>query len=155
MAFALIVAMTGQTDLFYRSNLQPRRPAKGVFGYSCHPMKSSKARICADVHLNLFYHCNTPAAQATIDLSDESIESRGSHALALVIRSMSGKLHCDRAVAFGSSMPAGNRQFRLRLFGYVFVLSYLLSPFSRSGHSCFKRGMDEHSLANHFHVLCK
>jgi hypothetical protein len=81
-----------------------------------------------------------PAVQATIDLSEESIESRGSHALALVIRSMSGKLHCDRAVAFGSSMPTGNRQFRLRLFRYVLVLSYLLSPVSRSGPSCLKRG---------------
>lgn len=63
MAFALIVAMTGQADLFYPSNLQPRRPAKAVFGYSCHPMKSSKARICADVRSKLFYHCNVLRAR--------------------------------------------------------------------------------------------
>jgi hypothetical protein len=95
------------------------------------------------------------AGQATIDLLDESIESRGSHALAAVIRSMSGNLHCDIAVAFGSSMSTGNRPFRLRLFRYVFVLSYLLSPGSRSGQSCLKRGHGQHSLANRFRVLSK
>jgi hypothetical protein len=45
VAFAPVVARTGQPDCFYRSNLLPHRSAKDALRYIFHPMKLNRARI--------------------------------------------------------------------------------------------------------------
>jgi hypothetical protein len=105
-------------DFFYRSNLLPHRPAKDAFGYSSHPMKSNKARIkfvrsiVCGRPLKYLPPLQCPAVQVSLDLSDESIESRGvMHPLLCLVRCMDNST-CDRAAAFGSSVSTGNRYFR-------------------------------------------
>lgn len=96
-----------------------------------------------------------PAGQATIDLSDESIESRGSHALAAVIRSMSGNLHCDRAVALDQVCRLVIDPFDSDysdMYSFCHIFCHQVRGVVKA---VLKGGMEEHSLANRFRVLSK